>query len=263
MGEADGIAWRLGLFFGLLLTLSLIEALRPGPNPPQRRARRWPAHAAIIVLDTVLMRLAAPAGAVGAALWAQQAGVGLFNLLSVPDWLHWIAGLLLLDLAIYAQHRAMHTLPGLWRLHRMHHTDLTLDATSALRFHPLEMLLSLAYKCALAVALGIDPLVLLAFEALLSAFALFTHANLALPPRLDRLLRRVFVTPAMHRVHHSPHLDEQRRNYGFHLSIWDRLFGSYAAVARETPPRFGVVGVDEVRAQGLPGMLREPFRGAD
>lgn len=260
MDDGDAQLWRLWVFLGLLALLSLIERLRPGPNPAPRRVRRWPAHAAIIALDTLLARLLLPAGAVGVALWAQARGVGLFNALSLPTWVEWGLGLLALDLAIYWQHRWMHTLPGLWRLHRMHHTDTTLDATSALRFHPFEMLLSLVYKCALAVALGIDPAVWLLFEALLSSFALFTHANLVLPQGFDRGLRRVFVTPAMHRVHHSPLRDEQRRNYGFHLSVWDRAFGSYAEVARETPQRFGVDGADADRGTRLPSLLREPFR---
>jgi sterol desaturase/sphingolipid hydroxylase (fatty acid hydroxylase superfamily) len=260
MGDTDAELWRLWLFLGLLTALVLAERLRPGPNPPPRRARRWPAHVAIIALDTLLVRLLLPAGAVGAALWAQARGVGLFNALPVPTWVEWVLGLLVLDLVIYWQHRWMHTLPGLWRLHRMHHTDPTLDATSALRFHPFEMLLSLAYKCVLAVALGIDPAVLLVFEALLSSFALFTHANLALPPALDRRLRWLFVTPAMHWIHHSPLRAEQHRNYGFHLSVWDRLFRSYARTASETPQRFGLAGASEDRGTRLPALLREPFR---
>lgn len=265
---ADAARWRLALFAAVLLTLALLEALRPGPNPPLRRGRRWPAHLGLALIDTAVARLLLPAGAAGAALWAQAQGFGLFNALddatggSLPLWLEWTLGLLLLDLAIYWQHRWLHAVPWLWPLHRTHHTDTTLDATSALRFHPLEIVLSLLYKMALAVALGLDPALVLAFEALLSSFALIAHADLALPPRLDRALRRVFVTPAMHRIHHSTHMDEQQRNYGFHLSLWDRLFRSYAAEARDRPQAFGVVGTSVARATGLWALLREPFAGA-
>lgn len=260
MIEGNADLWRLSVFLGLLAMLTLAERLRPGPNPPPRRARRWPAHMAIIALDTVLARLLLPVGVAGVALWAQAQGIGLFNAVTVPAWVQWGLGLLVLDLAIYWQHRWMHTLPGLWRLHRMHHTDATLDATSALRFHPFEMLLSLVYKCVLAIALGIAPAIVLVFEVLLSGFALFTHANLALPAALDRRLRWLFVTPAMHRIHHSPLRDEQHRNYGFHLSVWDRIFRSHAQAARQAPQRFGVDGADIDRGTRLSSLLREPFR---
>ena len=261
---ADATRWRLALFATVLGMLALLEALRPGPNPPLRRGGRWPAHLGLALIDTTVARLPLPAGAAGAALWAQAQGIGLFNAFdgALPLWLEWTLGLLLLDLAIYWQHRWLHAVPWLWPLHRTHHTDTTLDATSALRFHPLEIVLSLLYKVALAVALGLEPALVLAFEALLSSFALITHADLALPPRLDRALRRVFVTPAMHRIHHSTRIDEQHRNYGFHLSLWDRLFRSYAAEARAQPQGFGVAGTSVTRATGLWALLREPFAGA-
>ncbi len=261
MVAADTAVWRLGVFLALLALLSLIEGLRPGPNPAQRRTQRWPVHVALVALDTAIARLLLPAGAVGAALWAQSMDWGLFNQAdALPLWLEWALGLVLLDLAIYWQHRWLHRVPGLWRLHRVHHTDTTLDASSALRFHPLEILLSLLYKMSLAVVLGIDPWILLVFEALLSSFALITHANIALPPRLDRILRWVLVTPAMHWIHHSTRRDEQQRNYGFNLSIWDRLFGSYAQDSCDAPQTFGVTDVDEVRATRFTALLREPFR---
>lgn len=261
MHSSDPILWRLWLFLGLLALLSLLERLRPGPNPPQRRGQRWPAHLALVALDTLLARLLLPAGAFGAAVWAQSAGYGLFNVLpqAQPEWLEVVLSVLLLDVAIYWQHRWLHAVPWLWRLHRVHHTDTTLDATSALRFHPLEILLSLFYKIALAIVLGVDPATLLAFEALLSSFALITHANLALPPRMDRVLRWLLVTPAMHRIHHSTHRDEQQRNFGFHVSVWDRLFRSYAENARDTPQGFGVEHVGMARATGFAALLREPF----
>lgn len=253
------IALRGGIFFGVLAALMLLERLLPGPNPSPARRSRWPANLGLVLLDTLLARVVLPAGAVGAALWAQQKGVGVFNLTAWPPWVELAAAVVLLDLAIYWQHRWLHACPRLWPLHRVHHTDATLDATSGVRFHPLEILLSLAFKVLLALALGIPPLAMLLFEALLSSFALATHANLALPPRLDRALRTLLVTPAMHRIHHSTHVDEQHRNFGFNLSIWDHLFRSYAAHARDQPQEIGVAGVAGREATRLTALLREPF----
>ncbi|MEO5628296.1 MAG: sterol desaturase family protein [Thermomonas sp.] len=253
------IALRGGIFLGVLVTLMVLEAVIRGPNPAPMRPRRWPGNVGLVLLDTVLGRLVLPAGVVGAAAWAQSRGLGLLNQFERPAWLEFAIALVLLDLAIYWQHRLLHAWPLLWRLHRAHHTDVTLDATSALRFHPLEILLSLAFKISLALLLGVPPLAMMVFEVLLSSFALVTHANLALPAWLDRPLRALLVTPSMHRIHHSTHADEQRRNFGFNLSLWDHLFGSYAAHAREQPQDFGVSGVVEKDATHFAALLREPF----
>jgi sterol desaturase/sphingolipid hydroxylase (fatty acid hydroxylase superfamily) len=262
MPSDDTALWRLGVFLALLALLSLFERLRPGPNPDQRRTQRWPTHLALVALDTAVARLLVPAGAVGAALWAQSASWGLFNRFdAAPSWLECAATVVVLDLAIYWQHRWLHRVPALWSMHRVHHTDTTLDATSALRFHPLEILVSLGYKIVLAIALGVDPMALMVFEALLSGFALITHANIDVPAALDRALRWVLVTPAMHWIHHSTRNAEQQRNYGFHLSVWDRLFGSYAEHSLDAPQGFGVSGVDQARATRFWSLLREPFRG--
>ena len=256
-------AWRLGIFLGVLVVLALFEARLHGPNPAPDRARRWPANAGLVLVDTLLARVLLPAGAVGAALWAQSRGLGLFNALAWPAWLEFALALLLLDLAIYWQHRLLHVASWLWPLHRVHHTDATLDATSALRFHPLEILLSLAFKAALAIALGIAPLAMLVFEILLSSFALVTHANLALPARLDRVVRWLLVTPTMHRIHHSVHGAEQRSNYGFNLSLWDHAFRSYSADHRDPVLRIGVAGVGGERTRRFLALLREPFARRD
>jgi sterol desaturase/sphingolipid hydroxylase (fatty acid hydroxylase superfamily) len=256
-------AWRLGIFLGVLVLLALLEARLHGPNPAPDRARRWPGNAGLVLVDTLLARVLLPAGAVGAALWAQSRGLGLFNVIAWPVWVEFALALLLLDLAIYWQHRLLHVLSWLWPLHRVHHTDATLDATSALRFHPLEILLSLAFKAALAIALGIAPLAMLVFEILLSGFALVTHANLALPPRLDRAVRWLLVTPTMHRIHHSVHGAEQRSNFGFNLSLWDRMFRSYAADHRDPVLRIGVAGVEGGQTRRFLALLREPFARRD
>jgi len=258
-GFPDDIALRGGIFLGVLVTLLVVEASLRGPNPSPARGRRWPANIGLILLGTVLARLLVPAGAVGGAAWAQAQGFGLLNQLAWPASLEFGIALVLLDLAIYWQHRLLHAWPLLWRLHRVHHTDRTLDATSALRFHPLEILFSLSFKIALAVLLGITPLAVMVFEVLLSSFALFTHANLGLPPWLDRPMRALLVTPNMHRIHHSTHVDEQQRNFGFNLSLWDHLFGSYAVSARSQPQDFGVAGVGAEDATRFVALLREPF----
>lgn len=259
MTPDHAVVWRVGIFVAVLVLLVVLEAVFTGPNPPQRRRRRWPANAGLVLVDSLLVRLLVPAGVVGVALWAQVHGIGVFNLLCWPHWLEFTLALLLLDAAIYWQHRLLHAVPWLWRLHRVHHTDGTLDASSALRFHPLEILVSLAIKAVVVVALGASPLVVLVFEILLSSFALITHANLPLPARIDRAIRVLLVTPAMHRIHHSTHVDEQQRNFGFHLSVWDRVFGSYAVSARDKPQTFGVADVDDDDATRFTALLREPF----
>lgn len=259
MSLVDGAMWRIGIFASVLVVLALLETIVAGPNPTPRRSRRWPANLGLVLVDTVLVRLLVPAGAVGVAAWAQAHGAGLFNALAWPAWVELALTLVVLDAAIYWQHRLLHLLPWFWRLHRVHHTDTTLDASSALRFHPLEILLSLGIKCAVVVAVGASPLAVLLFEILLSSFALVTHANLPLPARMDRAIRLLLVTPAMHRIHHSTHVDEQQRNFGFHLSVWDRLFGSYAHAARDTPQDFGVAGVEVEAATRFSALLREPF----
>jgi len=253
------IAMRGGIFLGVLVTLLALEAGIGGPNPAPVRGRRWPGNAGLILLGTLLVRVILPVGVVGVAAWAQARGVGLLNQFESPAWLELAIALVLLDLAIYWQHRLLHAWPMLWRLHRVHHTDVTLDATSALRFHPLEILLSLGFKSALVVMLGVAPLAAMVFEVLLSSFALVTHANLALPAWLDRPIRALVVTPNMHRIHHSTHGDEQRRNFGFNLSVWDHLFGSYAGHARNQPQQFGVAGVGGRDASRFVALLREPF----
>lgn len=254
-----GIALRGGIFLGVLVALLVMEACLRGPNPSPTRARRWPANIGLILLDTALARLLLPAGVVGAAAWAQAEGLGLLNGLVWPAGLVFVIALVAMDLVIYWQHRFLHAFPLLWRLHRVHHTDRTLDVTSALRFHPLEMLFSLGFKIALVVLLGAAPMAVMVFEVLLSSFALVTHANLALPPWLDRPVRALLVTPNMHRIHHSTHVDEQQRNYGFNLSLWDHLFGSYAAHARNPPQDFGVENVGVEEATHFVALLREPF----
>lgn len=226
-------ALRLGFFVALLLLLMLGEWRWPRHRADPRRARRWPVNLGLGLLDSLCLRLFTPWLAFAVAMRAEHAGIGLFNLVQAPPWLAIAACVLLLDLTIYWQHRLMHVVPWLWRLHRLHHTDIALDASSAVRFHPLEILFSLGIKIGAVLLLGAPPLAVLIFEVVLSSLALFTHANLALPVRLERTLRWLVVTPDMHRIHHSVHADEHNRNYGFNASWWDRLFGSYRDQPRQ------------------------------
>ena len=210
-------ALRLGAFLGAFAVMALAEALAPRRRRAFARLQRWPANLGIVVIDTLLLRLAFPTAAVGVAMLAAARGFGVLHWLHVPPAPAFVIALLVLDLAIYAQHVLFHAVPVLWRLHRMHHTDLDFDVTTALRFHPVEILLSMALKIGLVAALGPPPAAVLVFEIVLNAAAMFNHANARLPLRLDAALRWVLVTPDMHRVHHSTRIEETNSNYGFNL----------------------------------------------
>lgn len=254
----DEATLRLGAFLGVLAAVALWEAWRPARARKFSRAWRWTNNLALVFLDSLLVRLLLPGIAIGAALWAQNAGVGLLNWIEAPFWLAFLAAIVAQDFAIWAQHVAMHKVPILWRLHRVHHADPDFDTTTGLRFHPVEILLSALYKAIVAIALGAPPEAVLVFEILLNAGSLFTHANASLPQALDRAMRHVFVTPDMHRVHHSPDRIETDSNFGFNLAIWDRWFGTYTEKAAR-----GVIGQDRFGAredQRLDRLLLQPFR---
>lgn len=196
MTIADEATIRLGAFLGVLAAMALWEALAPRRPRELSRWVRWSNNLGILALDTVLVRLAVPLLAVGAALLAAERGWGVLNVLAPPPWLAFALALVLLDFAIYLQHRLFHAVAALWRVHRMHHADLELDVTTGLRFHPLEIVLSTLIKLAVVLALGAPALAVLAFEVLLNATSIFSHANARLPPRLDRVLRRLPATSA-------------------------------------------------------------------
>jgi sterol desaturase/sphingolipid hydroxylase (fatty acid hydroxylase superfamily) len=217
--------------FALLIAAELAIAARP------HRRDRWMANLGFGAIGGLIGVALAALFPVGAALWAQAAGIGLFRWLAVPEAVALPLAILLLDLAVYWQHRWMHAVPWLWRLHRLHHRDPGMDVTTGVRFHPGEILLSGLYKAALVVGLGVGPLAAAVFEIWLAAASLWEHANLRLPERIDRRLRTVVVTPAMHLVHHGHHRIDTDSNYGFSTSLWDRLFGSYRV--RATSERLG------------------------
>lgn len=256
-------AIRLGAFASIFGAMALWEVLAPRRRQTVGRWRRWPANLGIVALDSLLVRLVFPTAAVGVALFAETHGWGLFHAWGVPAWFAVAASMLLLDMAIYLQHVMFHAVPLLWRLHRMHHTDLEFDLTTGARFHPLEILLSLVIKLAVIVALGAPAVAVLAFEVVLNVTSMFNHGNVGLPPRLDRVLRWLLVTPDMHRVHHSWHPDETNSNFGFNLPWWDRVFGTYRAQPRDghLGMTIGINQFRDPRELRLDRMLWQPLRG--
>ncbi|MEM9802378.1 MAG: sterol desaturase family protein [Planctomycetota bacterium] len=261
--DQQGIV-RLGVFAGLAVALVLFERLRPRrPHGPGLWSRRG-ANAALFGVDLVLVRFVAPAGLVGVAAAAQGARLGLFSVVEGPAWIEGVVAIVLLDLAVWAQHVAFHRVPLFWRFHAVHHADVDLDVSSGVRFHPGEMVLSYVWKAIAVVVLGAGPATVLVFEVLLNAMSLVTHANLGIAPRVDALLRRLVVTPDMHRIHHSARREETDSNYGFALSAWDRLFGTYRDGAQDG--QLGLtIGLDAPRdpsaTRTLLGVLAMPFGG--
>lgn len=253
---------RLACFLGLFAFMAAWEVLAPRRVQAYGRARRWPANLGIIAVDTLTVRLVFPVAAIGVATLASARGWGLLPALPLPGWLRFIAALLLLDLAIYLQHLLFHAVPWLWRFHRMHHADLEFDVTTGARFHPVEIVLSLAIKLAVVAALGVSPAAVLVFEVLLNATSMFNHGNVRLPMAVDRVLRRFIVTPDMHRVHHSMLRQETNSNFGFNLSAWDRLFGTYRAqpAAGHLGMTIGLAQFRDPRELGLVHLLTQPFR---
>ncbi|MDJ0512465.1 MAG: sterol desaturase family protein [Methyloceanibacter sp.] len=228
---------RFGIFAGLLVLFALIEFIWPRRQLIVSKGRRWVTNLGMLAITGLIMRfiagLAVPLTAIAAAFYAQQNGLGLLNHVDWPSWLKVLIVLAVLDLAIWAQHLASHKIPILWRIHRVHHADRDIDVTTAIRFHPIEIVLSMLWKIAVVMPLGASPFAVFLFEAILNGCALFNHSNINLPRPLDRLLRLVIVTPDMHRVHHSVYRTEHDSNYGFNLSIWDRLFRTYTAQPKD------------------------------
>lgn len=251
---------RLLAFLGTLAVMALWEFAAPDRRAEIPRLIRWTNNLAIVALDTALVRLLIPILPVAAATWATAQGWGLLS--PLPLWLSIPIAFLLLDLLIWGQHVMMHHIPALWRLHRMHHSDTHLDASTGLRFHPLEILFSTLIKIVAVVILGAPALAVIAFEIALNATSLFTHANIRLPDRTESLLRRLIVTPALHRIHHSVLPEETNSNYGFNLSLWDRLFGTFRPVPKGDPQTMPL-GIEIFRTRReawLDRLLTQPFR---
>jgi sterol desaturase/sphingolipid hydroxylase (fatty acid hydroxylase superfamily) len=228
---ANDTVLRFGIFAAVLAVMAALELLAPRRKLTADKGRRWATNLSIVILDSVLVRamasLALPVAAVAAAAYGEAHGTGLLHWLKPGFWIETIFALVLLDFAIWLQHLLAHKIPLLWRLHQVHHADPDIDVTTAIRFHPIEIALSMLWKIGWVLLIGASPVAVLAFEVILNAGALFSHANVALPAALDGLLRLIIVTPDMHRVHHSVLRREHDSNYGFNLSIWDRLFRTY------------------------------------
>ena len=261
----DESSARLGFFLGILILIGMWEIAAPRRGGPHSILFRWANNFSLVVFNTALMRLIFPTALVGIAVFFQEAGWGLFNILSLPFWLEILFALVLLDLAIYWQHKMLHAVPLLWRIHRMHHTDIDFDISTGVRFHPIEIILSMGIKIFVIALLGAAPLATVVFEIVLSGSAIFSHGNILIPRRFEIMLRYFLVTPDMHRIHHSIEEVETNSNFGFCLSWWDRIFATY----REEPKRTHIemcLGLGEYRSkkwQSFAGLLRVPFAKTD
>jgi sterol desaturase/sphingolipid hydroxylase (fatty acid hydroxylase superfamily) len=220
---------RLGAFIGVFVMLSAAEFFAPRRMPTTSKLRRWFANLAIVALNPLSVALVYPILPVGVALLASERGWGLLNQWDLPYGLEVLIGVVAMDFVVYTQHVLHHAIPMLWRLHMVHHADLDFDMTTGLRFHPIEIIVSMAIKLSAVAALGAPPLAVLIFEVALNATSMFNHSNIRLPQKVDRVLRLLMVTPDMHRVHHSVIIRETNSNYGFNLPWWDRLLGTYKA----------------------------------
>jgi sterol desaturase/sphingolipid hydroxylase (fatty acid hydroxylase superfamily) len=258
-------AIRLGFFLATLLLLAGWELIAPLRAPIAARSIRWSNHIVLLILNMVLLRLAFPVAAAYVALAASERGTGLFNMLPVAYPVAVVASLLAFDLSVYLVHRVFHGAPLFWRMHRLHHADLDVDVATAVRFHPIQMVLSVLIKLAVILALGTPVLAVLVFETVFHIILLFSHANVRIAPAVDRVLRWFIVTPDMHRVHHSVQRAETDSNFGFALPWWDRLFGTYRAEPAAGHERM-TVGIERFRTRRdlwLGRMLLNPFVGSE
>tara|TARA_R110002167_G_scaffold51814_10_gene149970 strand:+ start:2831 stop:3694 length:864 start_codon:yes stop_codon:yes gene_type:complete len=258
------ITIRLSFFFGVFALMALWEVLTPRRSLTVSKAMRWVNNLALVFFNSLILRLIFPAASMGVAVFAAGNGWGFLNHFQVSLPLAMVLSILAMDLIIYLQHVLVHAVPALWRLHRVHHADLDFDVTTGARFHPIEMILSMLIKFATIAVLGPPVVAVVIFEVLLNAMAMFNHSNVRLPLGLDRALRLFVVTPDMHRVHHSVEDNEANSNFGFNLSIWDRLFGTYIDQPRggHEGMTIGIHGYREPKqVSWLPGMLALPFIG--
>ncbi len=256
---------RVSAFLLVLAAMAAWERAAPARNPGEPWGRRWRTNLGLAAANTLLLRVALPTTAIGVAGFAQANGWGLLNHYGIGGWIALVLAVVALDFAIYLQHVLFHAVPALARLHQVHHADPDFDTTTGIRFHPIEIVLSMLIKYAAIAVIGASPLAVLLFELLLNVTSLFNHGNVRIPGRIDRAVRALLVTPDMHRVHHSVVAAERNSNYGFCLSIWDRLFGSYVP-----EPAGGQVGLqigfpgfaDPAVSTTFLGVLGIPFRAA-
>ncbi len=220
---------RAATFLGIFVIVAIWELVGPRRKLSVSKLIRWINNLGIVFFNTLLLRFLAPLMAVGLAIMAEEENWGLLNNVAINSYVKMFLAILILDLIIYLQHVMFHTVPWLWRLHRMHHTDLDIDVTTGSRFHPIEIILSMIIKMLIVASLGAPPVAVVIFEVLLNATAMFNHGNIRIHTKADRILRLLVVTPDMHRVHHSVKPEETNSNYGFNFPWWDRLLGTYKA----------------------------------
>lgn len=253
---------RFVIFLGTLFVLAIAEVQYPRRVLAHSKAARWFVNLTLTIVDGVLVKLILGAAAVGVAAYSQSKGWGLINYLELPWIVGFFVGFIFLDFMVYLMHVIAHALPFLWRFHIVHHTDLDFDVTTALRFHPLEIIISMLYKIMLVVAIGADPITVMIFEAILNASAQFNHSNLNIPKGLDEKIRKVVITPDFHRIHHSVLVEETNSNFGFFLSWWDKLFGTYKPQpsVEHTEMAIGVDVYRDAEELSLQGVLMIPVK---
>ncbi|ARD42949.1 sterol desaturase family protein [Colwellia sp. PAMC 21821] len=253
---------RLSLFFIILLAMLVLESCFPARKSKLTKRVRWLGNFSLLIISSVVARLLVPIGVTGIALYATSQDIGIFNNINLPTWLVITLSVLILDLMIYWQHRLFHLVPLLWRFHKVHHADSHIDASTGLRFHPIEIVLSILLKGLAVLILGVPAIAVIIFEVALNGFALFNHANIRLPRWLENPLRTILITQVLHRIHHSQVVEETNSNYGFSVSWWDRLFGSYKSQAKK--PDEGLdIGLKSYPANNksatLLSLLKMPF----
>ena len=253
---------RLSLFFTILLVMLVLESCFPARKSKLTKRVRWLGNFSLLIISSVVARLLVPIGVTGIALYATSQDIGIFNNVNLPTWLVITLSVLLLDLMIYWQHRVFHLVPMLWRFHKVHHADSHIDASTGLRFHPIEIVLSILLKGLAVLILGVPAIAVIIFEVALNGFALFNHANIRLPRWLEYPLRTVLITQVLHRIHHSQVVEETNSNYGFSVSWWDKLFGSYKSEAKKSDEDIDI-GLKNYpatnKAAALLSLLKMPF----
>ena len=257
-------ALRLTIFLSVFAFMALLEAYKPARKAVLNRKQRWVGNLSMVVIGAVVARLLLPATLLGVSSWAESEGLGLFNSIgsSLPFELVVILCVLLQDVVIYWQHRLFHTVPVLWRIHKMHHADSHVDTTTGLRFHPIEIALSLCIKAAVIVLFGVPALAIVIFEVALNAFSLFNHSNIRLPEAWDKRVSTILVTQRLHRIHHSQAKQYSNTNYGFSVTWWDKLFNSFTSQSRVDDATFEI-GQKDIPAEkenaGVLALLKQPF----
>jgi len=246
-------------FAAIFISIAILELFFPFTKLSFNKFTRWYSNLGIAVINNIIVHLLVPITVINLAIIAEKNGVGVLNNLDIPYSISIVIAVVMLDLIIYLQHRLFHFVPLLWRVHKMHHTDLDFDVTTGVRFHPIEILLSIIIKFIAIIILGIPALAVVIFQIILTGTSMFTHANIKLPRKLDKILRFIIVTPNMHRIHHSVILEETNSNFGFNLSCWDRIFHTYQSNSKNKKIKIGLNIFRKTKELHLHKLLIQPF----